>query len=61
LAAVRANATVGPNLDDLKPSKSQVVQAVTYGLRAMPSFDGKLSGEQIQAVAQFVSTAAGKR
>ena len=59
LAAAGARATIGPNLDDLKPSKPAVVEAVTHGIGAMLSFEGKLSSEQIQTVAQFVSQKAG--
>ena len=60
LAAAGASGTIGPNLDDVKPSKSAVVEAVTHGIGAMLSFQGKLSAEQIQAAAQFVSQNAGK-
>ena len=60
LAAAGASATIGPNLDDLRPSKPAVVEAVTHGIGAMLSFEGKLSAEQIHTVAQFVSQNAGK-
>jgi mono/diheme cytochrome c family protein len=60
LAAAGASGTIGPNLDDVKPLKPAVVEAVTHGLDTMPSFKGKLSAEQLQAVAQFVSQNAGK-
>ena len=60
LAAAGASGTIGPNLDDVKPSRSAVVNAVENGFGPMLSFKGKLSAEQIQAVAQFVSQNAGK-
>ena len=55
-----ATGTVGPNLDEAKPSKDLVVERVTNGKAPMPSFKGQLSGEEIQAVAEYVSTVAGK-
>jgi mono/diheme cytochrome c family protein len=52
--------TVGPNLDAAKPAKALVVDRVTNGQGAMPSFKGSLDEAQIQAVAEYVSSAAGK-
>ena len=51
---------IGTNLDDLKPSMSQVVVTVTNGIGVMPAFEGILSPEEIEAVAHFVSTSAGQ-
>jgi mono/diheme cytochrome c family protein len=57
-----ANATgnVGPNLDQLKPSKDVVARQVTNGGAAMPAFKGRLTPAQIQAVAAYVAKVAGK-
>ena len=52
--------TVGPNLDQAKPSRTLVVDRLTHGKGAMPSFGGRLSGAQIQAVAAYVSSVAGR-
>jgi cbb3-type cytochrome c oxidase subunit III len=60
LADAGSTGTVGPNLDEAKPSKDLVVDRVTNGRGGMPSFKGQLSEEQIQAVAEYVSSAAGK-
>lgn len=60
LAAANATGTVGPNLDQAKPSKQLVIERVTNGKGAMPSFKDKLSQAQIEAVATFVSENAGK-
>jgi mono/diheme cytochrome c family protein len=60
LSAAGATGTVGPNLDQLKPSTSVVAHQVTVGGGVMPSFQGKLSAAQIQAVAKYVSSSAGK-
>jgi mono/diheme cytochrome c family protein len=51
---------VGPNLDTLKPSQTTVAHQVEVGGGAMPSFKGQLSDAQIQAVAKYVSSVAGK-
>ena len=60
LADAGATGTVGPNLDEAKPSKELVVDRVTNGQGGMPSFKGQLSDEQIEAVAEYVSSVAGK-
>jgi mono/diheme cytochrome c family protein len=55
-----ATGTVGPDLDQLKPSKATVAHQVETGGGAMPSFKGRLSQAQIQAVAGYVASVAGK-
>jgi mono/diheme cytochrome c family protein len=55
-----ATGTVGPNLDERKPSKQLAVERVTNGKPPMPSFKGQLSDAEINAVATYVSTVAGK-
>jgi mono/diheme cytochrome c family protein len=60
LADAGATGTVGPNLDEAKPSKELAIDRVTNGMGVMPSFKGSLSAEQIDAVATYVSSVAGK-
>jgi cytochrome c6 len=60
LADAGTSGKVGPNLDDAKPPKALVVQRVTNGQGVMPSFKDSLDEQQIQAVADYVSSAAGK-
>jgi len=60
LAAAGATGTTGPNLDQLKPSTAIVAHQVMVGGGLMPAFQGKLSPAQIQAVAKYVSSSAGK-
>jgi mono/diheme cytochrome c family protein len=60
LADAGTSGTVGPNLDDAKPPKDLVVDRVTNGKGQMPSFKGTLDEQQIQAVADYVSSSAGK-
>jgi mono/diheme cytochrome c family protein len=59
LRAADSTGTVGPNLDDAKPSRALVVDRVTNGKGAMPPFKSTLTKAQIDAVADFVSGAAG--
>ena len=49
------------NLADLGPSYSTIVEKVTAGGIAMPSFEGKLSKRQIRDVAAFVTARAARR
>ena len=60
LADAGASGTVGPNLDEAKPSKALVVDRVTNGRGGMPPFKGQLSDAEIAAVAAYVSSVAGK-
>ncbi len=60
LSDAGTSGAVGPNLDSSKPSKELVVDRVTNGQGGMPSFKGTLDAAQIQAVADYVSSTAGK-
>jgi cbb3-type cytochrome c oxidase subunit III len=60
LADAGSSGTVGPNLDQAKPSHDLVVDRVTNGRGAMPPFKGRLTEAQIEAVAKYVSSVAGK-
>jgi len=59
LAAAGATGTVGPNLDQLKPSVERVVNRVTVGGGPMPPFGKTLTPQQIADVAAFVSKSTG--
>ncbi len=54
LEAAGASGTIGPNLDEAQPSADLVVERVTNGAGAMPSFADRLSEQQIQDVAAYV-------
>lgn len=60
LADAGTSGQVGPNLDQAKPPKELVIDRATNGKGQMPSFKDSLDSEQIQAVAEYVSSAAGK-
>ena len=54
LKAANSNGEIGPNLDLLKPQKSQIIMAVTNGIGVMPPWEGILTKEEIEAVAHYV-------
>jgi len=60
LADAGTAGTIGPNLDAAKPPKPLVVDRVTNGQGAMPSFKDSLDAGQIEAVAEYVSSTAGR-
>ena len=60
LADAGASGTVGPNLDESQPDEALVVERVTNGQGAMPSFQDSLTEEQIAAVADYVVESAGR-
>jgi len=62
LKAAGSTGTIGPNLDQLAKALTLpiVVRQVTNGGAVMPPFKSKLTAAQIQAVAQYVVSVAGK-
>jgi len=54
LKAAGATGTVGPSLDDARPSQDYVVQRVTNGINVMPAFGAQLTATQINNVAAYV-------
>jgi mono/diheme cytochrome c family protein len=59
LAAAGTSGTVGPNLDESRPSVELAIDRVTNGSGAMPSFEDRLNEAQIRAVSEYVSESAG--
>ncbi|MGU3538020.1 SorU family sulfite dehydrogenase c-type cytochrome subunit [Methylobacterium sp. A54F] len=59
LADAGTTGDVGPVLDGLKPDAARVAAAVSGGIGVMPAFED-LTPEQIEAVALYVATVAGK-
>ena len=60
LQSAGSKGQIGTNLDQLKPLMPQVVSAVTNGISVMPSFEGMLSSEEIDAVAYYVFESTNK-
>ena len=54
LNAAGSHGTIGPNLDNAKPDLERILDRVTNGRAAMPSFKDQLSAQQIADVAAFV-------
>ena len=54
LQAAGSIANIGPNLDQLKPSISQIIYAVMNGAGVMQAWEGILTNEEIEAVAYYV-------
>lgn len=50
---------IGAKLEELKPNAGRVMEAVRKGLGVMPSYGGKLTEDQIRAVARYVARATG--
>lgn len=61
LEAAGATGTIGPSLDELKPDKARVMEAVRTGIGVMPRFADQLSEQQIEAVADFVARSVSGR
>lgn len=60
LADAGGAGNIGPNLDEEKPSRDVVVEKVTDGDGRMPSFKNRLTAEQIDTVADYIASVAGK-
>ena len=60
LQSARSDGNIGPNLDMLKPQILQIINAVTNGIGVVPSWDGILTPEEIEAVAYYVFKSTNK-
>ena len=60
LQAAGSTGTIGPNLDQIKPQIPQIIATVTYGIGVMPSWQGILTYEEIEAVAYYVFNSTNK-
>lgn len=60
LKAAGTTGAIGPNLDQLKPSFPVAQRQVIHGGGVMPAFKGRLTDQQITAVAKYVAQNAGK-
>lgn len=60
LADAGSAGAIGPDLDELQPSKEQILKVMNEGMGAMPSFAQTLSDEERDAIATYVSTVAGQ-
>ena len=58
LADAGSNSQIGPNLNEIRPNKMTVMNAVTNGIGVMPTYEDQLTPEEIEAVAHYVSISA---
>ena len=59
LADAGTSGTIGAKLEEIKPDATRVANAVRDGVGVMPPYADKLTAEQIEAVAYYVSRASG--
>ena len=60
LKAAGSAGNIGPDLDQLKPSMSQIIYAVTNGIGVMQAWEGILTDEEIEAVAYYIFNSTNK-
>ena len=60
LQAAGSEGQIGPDLDLLKSQIPQIISAVTNGIGVMPSWEGILTYEEIEAVAYYVFNSTNK-
>ena len=60
LQAAGSAGNIGPSLDQLKPTMSQIIIAVTNGIGVMQAWEGFLTHEEIEAVAYYVFNSTNK-
>ncbi len=54
LADAGSTSQIGPNLNEIRPDKMTIMNAVTNGIGVMPPYEGQLTPEEIEAVAHYV-------
>ena len=52
-----STANIGPDLDELRPDRDQILAVLRDGSGPMPSFEDSLTPEQMDAVAAYVIAA----
>jgi len=58
LTDAKSDGDIGPNLNQIMPTKDRVLAVVTRGIGVMPAYEGILTTEEIDAVAHYVSVVA---
>ena len=53
-----SNGQIGPNLNEIRPDKLRIINAITNGIGVMPAYEGELTIQEIESVAHYVSIAA---
>ena len=55
LSDAKSDGHLGPNLNEIMPTKERVLAAVTRGIGVMPAYEGVLTAKEIEAVSHYVS------
>ena len=58
LADAGSEGQIGPNLNEIRPDKNRILNAVKNGIGVMPMYEGELTPEEIEAVVHYVFTSA---
>ncbi len=58
LADAGSDGQIGPNLNEIRPDKDRILNAVKNGIGVMPMYEGELTVEEIEAVVYYVFTSA---
>ena len=58
LTDAKSDGDIGPNLNQIMPTKDRVLAAVTRGIGVMPAYEGILTTDEIDVVAHYVSVVA---
>jgi cytochrome c6 len=60
LADANSVGQIGPNLDQIKPGLTRILNAVSMGIGVMPAYEGILSDEEINSVSYYVFKSTNK-
>jgi len=55
LADAKSNGQIGPNLNQIRPDVTRVLNAVTYGIGVMPAYGDMLTLIEIESVSHYVA------
>ncbi len=59
IGSIDDEGSIGPDLDESQPTYEELVEIVTNGRGAMPSFGGDISEQDIRDVSAYVAEVAG--
>ena len=56
LSDAKSQGNIGPNLNQVRPDFTRVMNVVSNGIGVMPAYEGELTTEEIKAVSHYVAT-----
>jgi len=60
LADAESVGNIGPNLNQIKPEFTRILNAVSMGIGVMPAFEDMLTDEEIESVVHYVFESTNK-